>query len=417
MKSFRIKARELRHAVAQFIWAATSRLLVTPLTWIVPRTQKLWVVIGREHGKYLDNSKYLHAWLTQNAVSSIKVVFIGERPDVLRQLSSLGCAAAHYPGWNAFGYLLRAGTIICDASDFIDHGRIGFFRGARLVQLWHGVPLKEIELPLHARRLGKSGFLARHLISFQKMVIGRYRPVDLVIATSDYCMKRAFAPCIPAHRTVVTGYPRNDVIMARGDYPSSLVSLNVDQQAAARLAAQRSSGRKTVLYAPTFRDNWSSPLRNVLSPDQLSEFSQRWDVIFAMKLHPLMQGHCKPGNYPHLLSISAESDVYPLLRNVDVLITDYSSIFFDYLLLDRPIIFYPYDYAAYVSRERRLLFDYDEMTPGPKVYNVDSLITALTEAVVTGQDWWRDERARVRKLVHDHTDGAASLCLYQVLQS
>jgi CDP-glycerol glycerophosphotransferase (TagB/SpsB family) len=60
-------------------------------------------------------------------------------------------------------------------------------------------------------------------------------------------------------------------------------------------------------------------------------------------------------------------DIYPLLKRVNILITDYSSVYFDFLLLDRPIIFAPFDLREFVSLDgQELFYDYDEVTPGPK---------------------------------------------------
>ena len=84
-----------------------------------------------------------------------------------------------------------------------------------------------------------------------------------------------------------------------------------------------------------------------------------------------------------------------------------SSVFFDYLLLDRPVLFYPYDLATYLAEERPMYFDYDEMTPGPKAFDMEHLVAAMS-AVAKGEDEWRDGRAKIRSLVFEHQDGMAA---------
>lgn len=151
--------------------------------------------------------------------------------------------------------------------------------------------------------------------------------------------------------------------------------------------------------------------------DRLFEFANDHNVLIALKLHPFMSGRYSVNEYAGLVDIAADSDIYPLLKEVDVLVTDYSSLYFDYLLLDRPVVFYPYDYENYATSERHLLFDYETMTPGPKVYDVDGLMSTLAETLIDNGESWREDRARVRRLVFDHVDAGASRRLWQAIES
>ena len=77
----------------------------------------------------------------------------------------------------------------------------------------------------------------------------------------------------------------------------------------------------------------------------------------------------------------SDADVYTFLSEVDILITDYSSIYFDYLLWERPIIFFPYDLEYYRDEDRGLIFEYDEYTPGPKIFNAKELENVLSKGI------------------------------------
>jgi CDP-glycerol glycerophosphotransferase (TagB/SpsB family) len=72
-----------------------------------------------------------------------------------------------------------------------------------------------------------------------------------------------------------------------------------------------------------------------------------------------------------------ESDMYPLFAKVDLLVTDYSSIFFDFLLTNKPVLFFPYDKVTYLTKDRSMYDDYDLVTPGYKAYNFEELYTKL----------------------------------------
>ena len=100
-----------------------------------------------------------------------------------------------------------------------------------------------------------------------------------------------------------------------------------------------------------------------------------------MKLHPkskvnerFMELQSK-----YIKVINPEYDPYPLLKLIDVLITDYSSIYFDFMLTNKPIIFFPYDLEEYLMKSREMYFDYEEFTPGNKVFIQEDLEKALLE--------------------------------------
>ena len=98
-------------------------------------------------------------------------------------------------------------------------------------------------------------------------------------------------------------------------------------------------------------------------------------------------------------------DANELLKHVDVLVTDYSSIYMDFLLLDRPVVFNPVDREEYEA-QRGFLFPYDDHTPGAKARTEAQFLAAL-EAELQGLDPYAADRARTRALFHKHPGGGA----------
>jgi CDP-glycerol glycerophosphotransferase (TagB/SpsB family) len=95
-----------------------------------------------------------------------------------------------------------------------------------------------------------------------------------------------------------------------------------------------------------------------------------------------------------------------LLRDTDVLITDFSSVYLDYLLLDRPIVFFPYDFDRF-SDSREMIFGYDEITPGPKISDTEELAESLRQSLLD-PDLYATERETVRSAFHrDESRNAA----------
>ena len=103
----------------------------------------------------------------------------------------------------------------------------------------------------------------------------------------------------------------------------------------------------------------------------------------------------------NIIDITAENcESQELLDAADVLITDYSSCYIDFLLLNRPIIFYNYDMEAYQSNDRKLYFEYNEVTPGAKCSNAKALYDELV-AIFNGDDKYLTDRQRVCDLFYD----------------
>jgi CDP-glycerol glycerophosphotransferase len=98
-------------------------------------------------------------------------------------------------------------------------------------------------------------------------------------------------------------------------------------------------------------------------------------------------------------------DVYPLLTKCDLMITDYSSIFVDYIIQDKPVVFFPFDYHYYVNNARALQFDYDDVTPGRKCFTYEDLETELRRILVDGVDEYREKRKDVLRNFFDSVDG------------
>ena len=88
---------------------------------------------------------------------------------------------------------------------------------------------------------------------------------------------------------------------------------------------------------------------------------------------------------------------------VDILITDYSTVFFDYCLTDRPMIFTPFDYEAYTTHDRKLYYDYNEVTPGPKCYNWEQVVFEINK-ILEGYDEYSNQRRQINEKFNMYQD-------------
>lgn len=143
--------------------------------------------------------------------------------------------------------------------------------------------------------------------------------------------------------------------------------------------------KKTLCYLPTFRDKKELLFLGEKSKSKIINFlnflnENNYQLI--TKLHFAGTNIVNREKdilykYKNIIILPSQMDIYPFLKYSDILITDYSSVYFDFLYLNRDIIFYPYDLTYYKLYDRGLLFEYNKITPGDKVFNLNELTDNL----------------------------------------
>lgn len=137
-------------------------------------------------------------------------------------------------------------------------------------------------------------------------------------------------------------------------------------------------GKKLVLYAPTFRGATQADMHMEIpfNLDQVLDTLEE-GVILGLKMHPFVRELPDLSTYSNVVDLSTYPEINDLLLITDLLITDYSSIVFEYSLLERPMIFYAHDQEQYI-KERDFYYEYETFIPGPLVQTTDELIQVLT---------------------------------------
>jgi CDP-glycerol glycerophosphotransferase (TagB/SpsB family) len=368
-------------------------------------------LFGSRHGLvFADNSRYVFSYCVRTPPAGIRVAWITHSRVLVSELRRQGFPA--YLAWSPKGIALclTAGVQVFDyyKSD-IARGTMG---GALEVNLWHGTPLKRIgQDVIDSENQFK---LARQSRAVQRLWTRFRNPApfeeyDSVIATSATAASRFSSGFgLRPEQIAVTGYPRNDVLTD----PAATSLLKAEQDLLGTMSGQADSGERIVWYAPTFRDGIpkQSPASRLDLP-ALNEMLAKHNARMYCKLH---FNDDPPGGLhgnSRIEWVLPRTDVYPFLDLTDALVTDYSSIFFDYLLLDKPLVFYPYDLADYAGRARGLYDEYDEVTPGPKARTARELVSLLDALLADyeGQSAaWALRRAAVRSTFHAHQDAGSS---------
>lgn len=392
-------SRDFAGLAASLAASLVGWVFIAPVALVVPKRRDWLAVIGRQHGKFVDNAKYFYVQANELA-PELRIVFVTERADVASLLATHGAPVLRYPSLRAVWFLLRCGSAIVDSTDWERHLRRFLLLRSHVIELWHGVGFKRIELDKWRHETGRYRWFSRPWVFCLRLLFyrcnGRAVRYAAVACTSQFYRDEVFAPAFLARHFPITGYPRN----AFGLLPSQpLAWANVEPAVASQLQAWRDAGRRVVLVTPTMRDSSATPLQlDTPAVHMLDTFAAEHAVEFVFKFHP-SERHAGHVAGEHLHTCSPDSDIYPLLPSASALVTDYSSIYMDFLLVDRPVLFLIPDGDTYVRADREVQFDPAGMMPGPVVTSWEELLTAL--AAQWAEDTYHAERAALRRKAFD----------------
>jgi len=385
--------------------------IIVPISCLVPKKKNLVLFMGRFQGKFFGNIKFLYLYLHGLKKSNVQYYFFTEHKSVYETLKQNKLPAVFHPTLLSIYILLRTNVLIASSTAWIKKSKYHLLFRAKKVQLFHGVALKKVELAIPWRAKYNSSLKGK----LDNTIRGRFPLYDLVISTSKYCTENVFSKEFRARAFLESGYPRNDIFF--NDLNNEYALLGSDKKTISRINKLRADGYKIILYAPTFRDTAGDAIRDgALDLDNLSEFAEKYKMVFIFKLHMSADDTCKLETYNNIVKYDNSKDIQPLLKISDVLITDYSSVYMDYLLLDRPIIFFPYDYEKYIKKDRGMMFDYDWVTAGPKCHSQNQLQKALIDCIVEQKDDFSAKREEIRNLIFKYKDGNASERIWSFIE-
>lgn len=311
--------------------------------------------------------------------------------------------------WRASWRLMRAGTLFVQHSLWLDYAKaklqVTFRRGRRIVNLWHGIPIKDIShgnTGIHSRRgLREMGWYA----------------IPCSSEADRGHMQRAFHRT-PAADFWVTGLPRDDVLLAG--------ALPADQQSDLASLRRLKAGKRLVLYAPTYREVQTGAAYYEFADDEMEKLRalcRKHDAVLGVRYH----SYRRPAGYRRLvdqggaLDLSAEAfgDMRLLARETDVMVTDYSSVFLDALYLGRRCLCFAYDRDHYETTQRGLFYSLDTLFGSDLAEDFDGLLASLDAALsgdAASDEAMRARHAELQPLFFAHHDGRNSERLVGLLR-
>lgn len=393
-----------------------GQMFLMPLYWcgrLFPRKKGIWLFGSTFGRRFADNPRYFYQYCRKfGKETGIRPIWISHDTEIVKYLSSNGYEAYRYHSWKGIYYALRGKVYLYDNySKDINFWQSG---GGMKVNLWHGIPLKKIQADNKYDKFRHPKNPWERWKNFPRNISDE-KPSDWVLTTSEF-MKPVFSSAFRTKNVFTCGYPRTDYLIS--DKIDNLLLPKEQREMDIVTGFQRKYGKdsaKIVYYMPTFRDS-ETKFFEVMDLGRFQKYLEEEHILFCVKLHPkskLRREFAKimERGFENVLIIDADSDPYVLLKITDVLITDYSSVYFDFLLLDRPIIFFDYDREEYISQSRELYFDYENMTPGVKAETTEGLMAALQSSMYPSEEYIRkyaEQRKSIRERIFDTPKEMAS---------
>lgn len=304
--------------------------------------------------------------------------------------------------------LASAGVIITDTR----FQKLFKRKGCLLIQTWHGTPLKKLALDMKNVNMSVSKDIEKYHAEF----INESKSWDYLVVQNEFSEK--VLPKAFGYRGALlrTGYPRNDILVN-----SMMQSCGGNIGSVKEISYYKTKfglpcDKKVILYAPTWRDN-------AFYDNASYKFETKMDIglmekelgdkfTLAVKYHYLVNDNLaqKAGTFVHVFD--AQTDISELYLAADMLITDYSSVMFDYSILKRPMFFYVFDLADYRDRVRGFYFDIGEEAPGPVVDRTDGLIKAIKNYDYNS---YKDKYESFCRKYHGYETGNASKNIVDII--
>lgn len=345
----------------KYIYHIFRVILGYPLYFIsgfIPRNKNIWV-FGSFDGAYKDNGRYLYEYIINNPTYGIRAIWISPDKTSVTEAQKYGEA---YTKYSLRGIYYSLVAKVYGFSGSLQD--INFFtsKNAVALNLWHGIPIKKIWFDtVNLKHLRKYFEDTQNI--FKKIWIRIRYPIfyvkyDFVLAPSkyiaDYSFKSAFR--VQDENIIIAEYPR------------------VSYLKECKLLEEYQQYSKVFLYVPTWRDDGRDFLEQAqFDFEHLNNLMREYNAVFLMKLHYATKIDINLSSFENIILLPSNMEPLQLMKTADCLITDYSSIYLDYLVLDRPIIHFCFDLDEYVKTSRELYFDYTDVLAGSKVTSYNEL--------------------------------------------
>ena len=367
------------------------------------RKPEIWLFGSWRGKKYSDNSKALFEYVLRHE-KNIRPIWLTSSKEVYEELRRKGFPVFRNHSWKAIYYMLRAGfstgSLSATTDAFGNKAYLGY--GIKALYLTHGMPSKHAGYD-EPRMQRKKALLAEKRPLWAKVYFAMFPQKDpkklYSVSTSEF-----FVPFVSSSNLIapehifITGTPRLDTLFSGQQDPFI------------KKVREKFPTARIIIYMPTFRDSYDGgqPFRPFeqfgFDQQKFTRLLEKEDYVFLNKGH-FWDGLLSDTEYSERFMNVADNpmlDVYSLIKDADILMTDYSSIYFDFLPLMKPAILTPFDFATFIKDKRGYYFDYYNELPSIKASDWNEVCTILQN-----HSYYALSEEQTRKF-HRYIDGNSS---------
>lgn len=308
---------------------------------------------------YSDSPKYIYEYLAKNFPEKYQFIWVIDKNNT----------KIPYKHKKVKRFSIQYAYYLARSKYFVFNGRQPQWVAKKedniFLQTWHGTPLKKLVFDLDDINSASP--------KYKQQVYKQQQAWDYLIAPNAFC-SATFRRCFMFENTMLeTGYPRNDILHAPNKD-------EIAEQIKKQLHIPKN--KKVILYAPTWRDDEYYTIGQYkfelhLELKRMKEELEQ-DYILLIRTHYFIADSLNLNRLKGFAyNVSRYDDISELYLISDILITDYSSVFFDYANLKRPMLFFTYDLEKYRDVLRGFYFDLEKEVPGPLLFTTEEIINAI----------------------------------------
>lgn len=380
------------------------RIFISLISILIPTKKGLFIFGSWFGSKYGDNSRGMFEYMSQKG--NCNIYWFTRNKDIALRIAKNGNKYIYGGGFRNIMLHLRAEAVFCNCSANADLMGDFLNRKTKVFNLWHGTPMKKIgkdaiKNGISTNKLGvsKQGLIYSFLRKFTPTFVYDFFKLDTYyLASSDVVSDLLqSAMGLKKEKIIICGYPKLDKCFC----PNKRNGINI-------------------LYAPTYRGDYNSEL-DILSIygfdlDRAEEILKDNNAKLTIRLHPankLPEHLTNAIRAKDCIIIDETEDVYDTLNTYSLVITDFSSIYFDALAVGINALIAPFGYQDYVTNDRDLYFPLNEIYPGEMPYDWDAFFSNFSYYVTSNNV----DLSRIREKFYSHPCSPSSAELSHLIHN
>lgn len=353
-----------------FVFILLRLLLI--VSSVIPKNKNIWL-FGSFGGSFNDNAKYLFLHICENH-PEIKAIWISNNKNTVKFLQDKNFNS--YYKWSMKGLFYSFIGKVYFYNAYISDINTWTHGNAIKVNLWHGTPMKKIEFDISR---GTISHIFNNSIKSKFFYPNQYTKADYILSTSkkvSEIFSSAFR--LDMNQCLDFGYPRNDILTYQKNKVIDFIK-KYEPASSFKLVNTLEKYEKIYVYMPTWRDDGSDFIKeSKIDFEVLNKVLAEKNYCLILKLHNNTKLPIDLNDFENIILFDNKADIYPILPFTDSLITDYSSIYFDYKLMNKEVVFFCFDKDEYI-KDREMYFDYDEIIKSELIANDFENLTELID--------------------------------------